>query len=359
MTRLQLAGRIAPWLLWLLAGCIPPPSVQNGEPDDTFAQAKGVQYDDNDGTVLSGTVEPDTDVDVFDLGPMEPGDRIVVDVNGAAPTLDAAVACFDAQGRLFRENDDEDLVAGLLDPFFDEPVRHASDRYYLAISSSPFGRSSGSYTIDVAIIRGGPVPPPEIQNFLLDFDGGTVTIPGDRTYVVGPFDAAEIDPAYAGQTDEIKRIIRETFESRFAGHDMVLYTTDDDLPVPVPFSRILVGGRNPRIFGISQAVDPYNGAADDESIVFAGTFSPSVFGRLLTVEELGFAIGQVAAHEAGHLLGLNHVADVTALMDTVGGPHTLLEEQQFKNAELDDSVFSIGTQDALLLLLEILGLSGN
>jgi len=351
-------------LLGCLAGCPLPPdqkggNAKDGEPDDTFAQAKTVSYVAGDFATLTGTIDPDTDVDVFDLGPMQPGDRIIVDVNDAAPALDAIVACFDGRGRLFRENDDEDFAANRLDSFFDEAVRHASDRYYLAVSSSPFGRSTGDYIIQVEIIRDGPVPPPQPQNFLLDFDGGTVSIPGDRTYDVGPFDAASIDAAYAGQTDELKRIIVETFLERFSDFDVLLFTTDDDFAPPTPFSRILFGGSNPRVFGISQAVDPYNARPADEAVIFSPTFGRAVFGRLLTIEELGLAIGQVAAHEAGHLLGLNHVADITDLMDTIGGPSTLLDAQDFKEAPLDDSVFGLGTQDAVLLLLEILGMASS
>ena len=65
----------------------------------------------------------------------------------------------------------------------------------------------------------------------------------------------------------------------------------------------------------------------------------------------------VAAHEVGHLLGLNHVANEYDLMDTTGDTLSLLLDQGFLNSPLDDSIFPIGTQDGWLLLLETLGSS--
>ena len=87
-----------------------------GEPNDTFAQAIPAEYDDDGVAHLQGSVETTEDVDVYDLGQMQPGDRITVEVSGQADGLDATVAVFDENGRLFVENDDRDLDAQLLDP---------------------------------------------------------------------------------------------------------------------------------------------------------------------------------------------------------------------------------------------------
>jgi hypothetical protein len=78
---------------------------------------------------------------------------------------------------------------------------------------------------------------------------------------------------------------------------------------------------------------------------------------VLSVTELGTALGNVVAHEVGHLLGLNHVGNVLDIMDTTGGADTFLLDQQFLTSPLDPTIFPIGTQNGLLLLMETLGLS--
>lgn len=428
--RILAAGVAA--LCVFLAGCPQPadPGTEVPSADDvpgTFTAAKAVAFDTGGFVFLSELIEPQNDLDIYDLGPMSPGDRLIIDVNGEA-SLDATVAVFDADNRLFRENDDEDLAANKLDPLIDETVRRSSDRFYLGITSSPFGPSTGDYTINVQVIRAGntakaivpaAAPLPEVlegpktaadnaeravmtmlkqealhkamtemeggptrcgtclhggatyvskslsaakagvapvpQRILLDFDGATVDIPGDQVYHLPAFDAGDINSAYNGETEDVKQVIVDIFKARMGAFGVETYTTDDAVQPTAPFTRIVFGGLNPAIFGIAQDIDPYNAVADDEAIVFTETFRPSVFGQLLTVDELGTAIGQVAAHEAGHTLGLYHVADVTAIMDTVGGPLTLLPPQTFKNTFLDDTVFPVGLQDSVLLLNETVG----
>jgi hypothetical protein len=86
-------------------------------------------------------------------------------------------------------------------------------------------------------------------------------------------------------------------------------------------------------------------------------FEPDQSDRTLTATELGTAIGNVTTHEVGHLLGLNHVDNYYDLMDTTGGAETFLYDQEFTTSELDSSIFAIGSQDSMMLLLETLGLS--
>ncbi|GMU23845.1 MAG: hypothetical protein AMXMBFR13_39230 [Phycisphaerae bacterium] len=358
-----------------LAGCVPPAAVVDdanigvdpkdfpslrvgGEPNDTFAEPVDVIFDDQGSARLQGTIASSADVDIYALGPMTAGDRIIIDV-GTPSGLDAAVAVFDEAGRLAFENDDRNLDVGLLDPFLNAVIRRDSSVYFLAIAAAPLGepgRRVGAYEILLQVARGGVPPATAGQLFLLDFDGGTIDIPGDRVYTVGAFNAGDIAREYAGQTSAVRQQVLATVLENYEGLELdVRMVPGDALPPAGTFSRVLFGGRNPSAFGISQSVDPYNADPADGSIVFTDMFTPARFGRVLTPRELGIAIGNVATHEMGHILGLNHVADIFDLMDTTGGPSTLLIDQEFLSSPLDESIFPLGVQDSLLLLLETLG----
>jgi len=329
----------------------------NGEPNNTFSQSLDLILNDYGIGQIRGSINPQSDVDVYNLGEMQPGDRIRVDLKGSG--FDAAIAIFDDMGRLFIQNDDRDTNTNQLDPFINEVVRHEGINYFLAVAAAPLAPGSGTYTASVVVSRGEPVPPPRAQAVLLDFNGGTMVIPGDATYTVGVFDAGEIDFRYAGMTTQVKQSIESTIRDNFTGVDLDLYTTDGTMPpAGWQYSTVLFGGNSWDAYGISQAVDDYNVNPSDGSIIFTRTFTPDQFGgRVLTADELGRAIGNVATHEIGHLIGLSHVADTRDLMDTTGTAITFLSDQTFRESRLDTSIWPFGYQDGLLLLQEILGIT--
>ena len=104
------------------------------------------------------------------------------------------------------------------------------------------------------------------------------------------------------------------------------------------------------------SVDLYNADCCDDAIIYTETFEPRLFTFDPTVSQMGLAIGNVAAHEAGHLLGLNHVDDDRALMDGQSPTDVFVSDQEFIEAPLSGDVMAIGTQDAVLLLSETVGL---
>ncbi len=333
-----------------------PAGKTRGEPNDSIEDAVVAVY--VAGTArLQGTIADIDDIDVYDLGPMEPGDVIRVSATANA-SLDVSVALYDDELRYFAGNDDESL--GSLDSFVEETVRHAGDPYYLVLTSSPFASSferlAGGYRARVTVTREGDVPEPRAQTLFLNFDGATLNVPSIPVAEVPPFTAEEISPVYAGQTEIIKQGIVATVKENYAGLDVTIITSDETSAPEPPYSTAHFGGTSFVAFGISEQVDVYNGDAGDVSVIFTGSFQPELFSETPTAEEIAIAIGNVASHESGHLLGLNHVHDATAIMDEVNPADTFLQDQDFKEAPLSETIGPFGVQDAFLLLQEIVGL---
>ncbi|MBX3394191.1 MAG: matrixin family metalloprotease [Phycisphaerae bacterium] len=316
----------------------------------SFATAKLVSYGANDVSEFSGTIGSQV-ADVYDLGPMAVGDRIRVTVDAASGSLlDPTIAIFDQDKELWSINDDVDFDANNFNSAIDDVVTVAGDQFYLAITKYFQSTRGGSYNVRVQITRGGVVTLPAVQTLLLNFAGGPVTIAGDGSYNLKVFDAADIDDAYAGETAAIKQIIIDTVKDNFAATGLEIVTSDENpMLTPGTFSAIHFGAYSGTKFGIADDVDVGNRDRCDDGIVFIERFDDP-FAQRPTVTGIGIAIGNVAAHEAGHLLGLNHVSDVTALMDNTGSASTLLEDQNFKTAPLSRSIFPFGDQNDLKLL---------
>jgi hypothetical protein len=315
-----------------------------------FASATVLSLDASGDAAISGTIDG-SEPDVYDLGPCSPGDRITVTVDPASGSaLDPTTAVFSAGGELFALNDDADLASGLLGSHIDEVVWIASDHYYLAIGRFFFDAQGGGYEGSVRIERGGTVSAPAVQYLVLNFAGGTVTMPSEGTLTMDPFDAADINAAHAGETDRIKAQIVETVRENYRNTGLQIVTSDDPAPAPGTFSTIYFGGFSDSKFGVAESVDQGNRDCCDDGVIFTDNFDGPFRDPKPTVTGIGVAIGNVAAHEAGHLLGLNHVANILALMDDTGTASTLLEDQEFKTAPLSSTVFPIGRQNAPMLL---------
>jgi hypothetical protein len=332
----------------------------SGEPNGSFDQAIIAVFDGGVAK-LQGTVSAVGDLDVFALGPLASGSRFLLDARagGAGIGLDVSVAVFDAGYRLIYNNDDrDDGTLRTLDSYIDWIVRRDTLASYLVVTHSALARSdafTGVYEIDLRVTPGSSVPQPVGQALLLNFDGGLVSIGGRRAMTLQPFDAADISPVYRGDTETIKAAIRAVFEQNFERFDVTILTSDDTLPDGVDVSTVYFGGYDASAFGVADSVDLYNVDFCDDAIVFTESFEPYYFSRIPSATELGIAIGNVGSHEAGHLLGLNHVDDDAALMDDQSHADAFIEDQEFMQAPLSTDIMPIGYQDAVLLLNDIVG----
>jgi len=341
------------WTLIALAGCttlpgdgLPPGGPTGGD----FPSATSLKLDDEGKVMLASSLSGEK-FDVYDLGPVSAGDEIIVAIQPAAGSaLDPIAALFDANEELFALNDDVNYPSRI-DSAIDEIVREGSPRFYLCVSKY---QEPGSYEGTVRILRGQVIPTPGAQYMLLNFNGGTVTIPSEGGPItVGAFDAADIDAGYAGQTSVIKAKIVETLRQNYTRFHIQIVTSDDPAPPTDCKSTIYFGGSNDLKFGVAQSVDQSNRNQCDDGIVFTNDFDKPFFPHP-TAEGIGIAIGNVAAHEAGHLLGLNHVADVADLMDSTGTASTLLADQEFKTSVLVSQIFPTGKQNGPVLISRVL-----
>lgn len=341
----------------LLAGCdFGLPGIPTGPSKPVggdLATATPVTFDATGRVEISGTITSDNAVHVYDLGSCEHGDRIIISVDPAAGSgLDPTTAVFDENGQLFALNDDKDIIGGLFGSAIDEVVTVAGSHFYLAITKFYQDTTGGAYEAIVRIERGVGVTTRPVQVLLLNFAGGEVTILGEGTISFGVFDAADIDAAYAGKTAQIKAKIAEVVRENYAETGVHVVTTDEPAPTSSDVSTIHFGAFSRTKFGVAQSVDQGNRDLCDDGIVFTDDFDKP-FASQPSADGVATAIANVAAHEAGHLLGLNHVSDVTALMDTTGTASTLLADQEFKTAPLHPTVFPIGEQNSPAILQRV------
>lgn len=323
------------------------PSVAGGA---DFNSAALLSIADGETLRFSGEITS-SEPDIFDLGAVSPGDRIIVEVTAAqSSTLDPVIAIFDENQELFSVSDDIDTDGGNYNSAIDDVVAVASGKCFLAITKFFLDNSGGTYDATIRIERGGQLPTPEMQTLLLNFAGGQATIENEGSFNLDPFDAGDVDDAYAGETTLVKQTIVDTVKENFAAFGIVVVTTDENPSLtPGTFSTIHFGSFSATKFGVADSVDTGNLDRCDDGIIFTVGFD-NPFATRPSATGIGVAIGNVAAHEAGHLLGLNHVADIEAIMDNTGTASTLLADQNFKTSPLSPSVFPIGSQNARAML---------
>jgi hypothetical protein len=185
---------------------------------------------------------------------------------------------------------------------------------------------------------------------VLAFQGGQGVRIGYRVPVDVPaFDATKISSRFDGQTEAIIQRIRELVIQDYQGLNVEVYLDSDPYVPYGNHTTVYFGTYDSRLLGLADNIDPYNTDTTQTAILYTDTFSIfDVFSP--SVEQISQVLANVASHEAGHLLGLRHTADVSDLMDVTASARQMLFDQWFSVAELDQSVMSVGLQDAPSLL---------
>lgn len=324
------------------------------EGNDSFAAASFLEITDNKLETIGGTIESSRDVDVFDLGSVNAGDRLALEVFGDG-RLDAVAAVFDADANLIYLNDDRSFFSGLVDPRIDVVFRRGSESCYVAIASSPAASTQGRYRLEATLTRDVAYPEPVRQTVLLNFDGASgVEFAGRAPVDIPWFEAGTLSRSLDGQTDELAALILEGVRNDFVGLDVDVYSSRDEAPPDTDVTVIHFGAYDRKLLGVAENIDEFNERAVQEAIVFADTFS--VF-RVLdpSIVEYAQAFANVASHEIGHLLGLVHTADATGLMDITASLRQLMRDQVFSVSPLESSTMPLGLQDAPASLVDSVG----
>ncbi len=321
--------------------------------NNLFEQAELVEVG-SDPRVIRGRIGDGNDVDVYDLGPMSPETRVLVEMT-AADTLDAAISLFDEWGSTYLVNDHRNVYLGQSVPFIDVVVARDTEACYVAIAATPGFSGYGDYALQASVEYPVPLPGPRPDTVLLVFDGGRNVRIGNRPVVDVPaFDAANISEEFQGDTDEMMRLIVEGVREDYEGYDVVILSTSEGARYESSMTRLFFGTYDPALLGIAEGIDEFNGTQSQEAIVFTDTFA--AFMQLgPTIEEMAQAIANVASHEAGHLFGLVHTKDPHGIMDVTASLNQLLVDQHFRRSPIYVDVFPVGAHDAIQLLFDTLG----
>lgn len=340
----------------LAGGPVRPPasaSYAETEWNDEFDAANLVNL--VDGVELAGAIAEGTqpfDRDVYELGPADAGDRILATLDLQFGN-DVQVGLFDDQNRLVGYTNPSSPTSG--PGQVDIVLREATERLYAVVATRSSSLQARHYAARVAVQPDAGIPGNRPQILVLDFQGGDdIKIGNRRPIDVPPFDAANIGPVFAGQTEDMIRYIMEIVEEDYAGLDVEIYRGGDANIPDGERTTIYFGTYDDQLLGLADNIDPFNADSSQSAVIYTDTFA--LFLTLSTnVEAMGQALGNVASHEAGHLLGLRHTADADGIMDITASARRMMLDQWFSVSALHDSVMSIGYQDAPSMLAWTLG----
>lgn len=303
-------------------------------PYDPFDSATGFGGGSEGDYVLTASTVSDVDTYAIDV---EAGDVIGASVTGAAGQLEL----LDQSGTLLgRSAQDVSAIYPAASPLpggGNAVLAQVADRrgwFYVRVLGG-----QGDYRLTLEIYRAGGQTTQRTQTFFLDFNGECVDsglfggLGGERS--LSPLRTflpkwglhasderaliSSIITAFAENVKSDPRNANPLLQVR------VLNSRDNKDPIGQPgVSRVVIGGTAPELgvmtIGAAESVDPGNFATDESAVVLLDGLSeaagagwelgPSLNNYLVPgsqrISFIGQAIGNVASHEAGHLIGSFH-----------------------------------------------------
>ena len=304
---------------------------------------------------------PTTDRQIFDLGPLQRGDRLYVSLlttPGYGEFYDAdgfSVLIMDANDEVFAWYQNGYIVFTRDSRLI---IGHDSPNYYVVVdgcSPPTCGGINYGQSVMISVDRGVGLVARQ-QQIYLDFRGGTNLYVGDvGPFTIPAFDANDLNAAWGPvETAVIKQGIVNRMASLYSGYNVTVTTSDAGDPPQGPHQTVYFGGYSFWLFGTSSYIDPRNETLTGSAVVATLTIADAYPG--LDAAQMALAIGNVATHESGHLLGLRHTEGLTDIMAV--GPDPTSAALEFTTSPLYEGEQyngQIGLQDAPTLLSEIGG----